>query len=59
MYATFEDENVCPEYISNRNFDQIDQVILLKISDCKGKWHLLALPSILDEDGVKRPYKSI
>ena len=56
---TFEDENVCPEYISNRNFDQIDQVILLKISDGKGKWHFLALPSILDEDGVKRPYKSI
>ena len=59
LYATFEDENVCPEYISNRNFDQIDQVILLKISDGKGKWHFLALPSILDEDGVKRPYKSI
>ena len=36
-----------------------DQVILLKISDGKGKWHFLALPSVLDEDGVKRPYKSL
>ena len=36
-----------------------DQVILLKIGDGKGKWHFLALPSVLDEDGVKRPYKSL
>ena len=56
---TFEDENVCPEYISNHNFDQIDKVIMLKISDGKGKWHFLVLRSILDEDGVKRPYKSL
>ena len=32
---------------------------MLKISDGKGKWHFLALPSNLDEDGVKRPYKSL
>ena len=48
----FGEENICPEYISNRNFDKIDQVVLLKISDGKGKWHFLALRSILDEDGV-------
>ena len=58
LYVPFEEQNVCPEYISNRNFDIKDQIILLKISDEKGKWHFLALPSILDEDGVKRPYKS-
>ena len=55
----FEEENVLPEYISNRNFDKKDQVILLKISDGKGKWHFLALPSDLDKNGVKRPYKSL
>ena len=59
LYVPFEEQNVCPEYISNRNFDIKDQIILLKISDEKGKWHFLALPSILDEDGVKRPYKSL
>ena len=32
---------------------------MLKISDGKDKWHFLALPSLLDEDGVKRPYKSL
>ena len=36
-----------------------DQVILLKIGDGNGKWHFLALPSVLDEDGAKRPYKSL
>ena len=59
LYVAFNEENVCPEYISNRNFDKIDQVILLKISDGEGKWPILALPSNLDEDKVKRPYKSI
>ena len=59
LYIPFEEENVLPEYISNRNFDKKDQAILLKISDGKGKWHFLALPSVLDEDGVKRPYKSL
>ena len=55
----FGEENICPEYTSNRNFDKIDQVVLLKISDWKGKWHFLALRSILDQDGVKGPYKSL
>ena len=32
---------------------------MLKISDGKGKWHFLTLPSDIDEDGVKRPYKSL
>ena len=59
LYVPFEEKNICPEYISNRDFDKKDQIILLKISDGKGKWHFLALPSILDEDGVKRPYKSL
>ena len=59
LFVPFNEENVCPEYISNRNFDKIDQVILLKISDGEGKWHFLALPSNLDEDKVKRPYKSL
>lgn len=56
LYVPFGEENICPEYISNRNFDK---VVLLKISDGEGKWHFLALPSILDEDGGKRPCKSL
>ena len=36
LYVPFEEQNVLPEYISNRNFDKIDQVILLKITDGKG-----------------------
>ena len=59
LYIPFEEENVLPEYISNRYFDKKDQVMLLKISDGKGKWYFLALPSVLDEDDVKRPYKSL
>ena len=59
LYVPFGEENICPEYTSNRNFDKIDQVVLLKISDGKGKWHFLALRSILDQDGVKGPYKSL
>ena len=59
LYVPFNEENLCPEYTSNRNFDKIDQVILLKISDGEGKRHFLALPSNLDEDKVKRPYKSL
>ena len=55
----FQKQNILPEYISKHNFDNKDQVILLKISDGKGKWHFLALPSVLDEDCVKRPYKSL
>ena len=59
LYVPFNEENICPEYTSNRNFDKIDQVILLKISDCEGKWHFLALPSNPDEDKVERPYNSL
>ena len=55
----FNEVNICPEYISKRNFNTKNQVALLKITDDKGKWHFLALPSILDEDGVKRPTKSL
>ena len=32
---------------------------LLKITDDKGNWHFLALPSALDENGVKRPMKAL
>ena len=46
-------------YIYNRNFDKKHRIILLKISDDEGKWHFLALPRILEEDVVKRPYKSL
>ena len=55
----FQKQNILPEYISKHNFDNKDQVIFLKISDGKGKWHFLALPRVLDEDCVKRPYKSL
>ena len=34
-------------------------MVLLKIGDDTGKWHFLALPSNLDEDGIRRPKKSI
>ena len=58
FYVPYDEENILPEYISKRNFDDVDQVILLKISDGKGKWHFLALPSDLD-NGIKRPYNSL
>ena len=32
---------------------------MLKITDESEKWHFSELPSILDEDGVKRPTKSL
>ena len=32
---------------------------MLKVSDGEDKWHFLALPSILEENGVKRPFKSL
>ena len=59
LYVPFDKKDICPEYISKRNFSAKNQIILLKITDGSGKWHLLALPSILDEDGVKRPTKSL
>ena len=54
----FNEVNILPEYISMRNLNAKDQVTLLKITDNTGKWHFLALPNILNEDGVKRPTKS-
>ena len=59
MDVPFNEVNICPEYISKRNFNTKNQVALLKITDDKGKWHFLASPSILDEDGVKRTTKSL
>ena len=59
LYVPLNEVNICPEYISKRNFDKKNQVVLVKIGDDKGKWHFLALPSNLDEDGIRRPKKSI
>ena len=59
LYVPFNEVNICPEYISKRNFNRKNQVTLPKITDDSGKWHFLALPSILDKDGVKRPTKSL
>ena len=59
LYVPLNEVNICPEYISKRNFDKKHQVVLVKIGDDKGKWHFLALPSNLDEDGIRRPKKSI
>ena len=45
--------------MSKRNFDTKNQIVLLKTTDdSNSKWHFLALATILDEDGVKRPTKS-
>ena len=55
----FNEVNICPEYISKRNFDKKHQVVLLKIGDDRGRWHFLALPCNLDEDNVRRPNESI
>ena len=59
LYVPFNEVNICPEYISKRNFSTKNQVTLLKITDYSDKWHFLALPSVLDKDGVKRPTKSL
>ena len=59
LYVPLNEIHICPEYISKYNFDKRRQVVLLKIGDDKGKWHYLALPSNLDEDGFGRPKKSI
>ena len=53
----FEEKNVCLEYISERTFSAKNQIVLLKRTD-GDEWHFLALPSILDEYGAKRPLKS-
>ena len=59
LYVPFDGVNICPEYKSKHNFDKKHRVVLLKIGDDTGKWHFLALPSNLDEDGIRRPKKSI
>ena len=51
-------KNICPEYISKRNFNTKNQIVLLKITD-GDKWHFLALPSISNEAGVKRLTKRL
>ena len=53
VHVPFEQKNICPEHISKRNFNTKNQIVLLKIAD-GDKWHFLALPSISNEDGVKR-----
>ena len=59
LYVSFNEVNICPEYISKCNFNTKNQITLLKINDESDKWHFWALPSILNEDGVKRPTKSL
>ena len=59
LYVPFGKRNVCPEYISKHNFTAKNQMTLLKITDDKSNWHFLALPSALDENGVKRPMKAL
>ena len=59
LYVPFGRRNVCPEYIFKQTFTAKTQVTLLKITDDKGSWHFLALPSVLDESGVKRPVKAL
>ena len=59
LYVPSNEVNICPEYILERNFDKKHQIVPVKIGDDTGKWHFLALPSNLDEDGFKRPKKSI
>ena len=59
LYAPPGEKNICPEYISKHNFDTKSQIVLLKITYGSDKWHFLALPSIQDEDGVKRLTKRL
>ena len=59
LYVPLNEVNISTEYISKRNFDKKHQVVLVKIGDDKGKWHFPALPSNLDEAGIRRPKKSI
>ena len=58
LYVPLNEVNVCPEYISKRNFDSKHQVVLLKIGDEQDRWHFLSLPSNLDADGFRRPEKA-
>ena len=53
------EKNICPEYISKRNFNTKNQIVLLKITDESEKWHFLRLPSIQYEDDKKTYEKLI
>ena len=59
LYVPLNEVNVCPEYISKRNFDSKHQVVLITIGDEQERWHFLSLPSNLDTDGFRRPKKAI
>ena len=58
LYVPFNQKPIYSEYISSRNYSAKKQITLLKVTDNKEKWHFLALPSILTEDGYLRPTKS-
>ena len=53
------EKNICPEYISKRNFNTKNQIVLLKITDESEKWHFLGLPNIQYEDDKKTYEKLI
>ena len=59
LCVPFNEVNICPEYISKRNFTTKNQITLLKITDESDKWDFLGLPRIFDDDGAKRPTKSL
>ena len=58
LYASYDREEIRPEYISKHNFEQKNQLTLLKITDDKGTWHFLTLKSELTEDEYMKPFKS-
>ena len=39
LYVSFNEVNICPEYISKCNFNTKNQITLLKINDESDKWH--------------------
>ena len=39
LYVPPREKNLCPEYISRRNFHTKNQIILLKITDESEIWH--------------------
>ena len=43
LYLPFNEVNICPEYISKRNFSTKNQVTLPKITDDSGKWHFFSI----------------
>ena len=58
LYVPFNQKTICSKYISNRNHTTEKQITLLKITDNNEKWHFLALPNILTEDGCLKPIKA-